>query len=93
MHAPSAGGRGFVEDAGVTARKILRQIRRRQMANPDQAYLVRAAAPVTGALVGIGAPKGAKIHAEIAPEMGSAWEIETLGLSETPGDWKWVREY
>ena len=30
---------------------------------------------------------------EIASEMGSAWEIETLGLSETPGDWKWVREY
>ncbi|MDO4387718.1 MAG: Rne/Rng family ribonuclease [Eubacteriales bacterium] len=90
---PLCGGTGFVEDAGVTARKILRQIRRRQMINPDQAYLVRAAAPVTGALVGIGAPKGAKIHAEIAPEMGSAWEIETLGLSETPGDWKWVREY
>ena len=87
------GGTGFVEDAGVTARRILRQIRRRHLASPDQAYLVRAAAPVTAALVNTGAPKGVRIHTEIAEQAGSTWEIETLGPSEVCENWKWVREY
>lgn len=59
---PACGGEGAVDEFETIARRIAYDLRRRQLSNPGQAYIVRASRFVAEALVAVGAPKGMQVH-------------------------------
>lgn len=85
------GGTGFVDDFETIAWRIVYDLRRRHMQNPQQAYKVSLSSGVAGALIAIGAPAGMKVHVENADLPDDQYHIEALDTALLSGGIKLLR--
>jgi len=78
---PQCGGSGLIDEFETIAWRIIYDLRRRNLSNPSQAYIVHLSGGVAGALIPIGAPGNMKVHV-IADKLDDAeYTIEPIEAS------------
>lgn len=93
MHVcPNCSGQGMVPSYETTARRIVRELWRRNRAGSEGALLVEAAEPVAGWLKTIGAPEG--VHAFVRVDSGlpeAEYRISPVGEGALPAGSKLLK--
>lgn len=86
-------GTGLVDDYETVARRALYEVRRRHLAQPDQAFIVTVPRQVAGILITIGAPPGVSAHVVGADLPPGEIIVEALDKSRLPEDAKLMPEH
>lgn len=88
---PACAGEGTVDDFETIAWRIIYDLRRRHLQNPDQAYVVHLSDGVAGALIPLGAPGDMKVHVVSDSDKDDQYRIEPVDASALAGSIKLLR--